>query len=745
MAPLQTTVQRSMAGGELAPALHARADTVKYLSGLRRCRNFLVQRHGGIANRPGFRHILPCKTNSINVRLLRYVSEVAGESLLLEVGTGYIRFFVNGALLNIVGGSVPAWGIGVDYVIGDLVQDAGVFYYALAAGIGHAPPDVVYWWPLVGTVFELPNPFGADLPNWVQSGRTITLTHKDHAPYELINGGSLVSWALRPVVTASTAVPPTGLVLTPGGAGGLTVGYVVTSALSGTYEESGPSGQVINAASAAPTAAAPNGLTWTVDPLAAEYYVYKDQGGNGTYGFIGTATGAALFNDPGLTPDYTLTPPRPTSKFAAAGDYPHVAAYFQQRRFFGYTTNHPDEIAGSRVGFPSNFDISSPLQDDDAVAFRLAGNNHHPVRHLLAIKGLIALTDAGEWTITGAGGPQSPLTPSSLDADQQTYIGASDCRPVIVGNSIIYVQARGANVHDLQFDQQVEGLGGRDLSIFAAHLFDGFTLTELDYAQHPQSIVWAIRSDGTLLGLTYIREQDVWGWHRHDTGAAGRFEHVCVVPEVGDDAVYVIVRRTIGGVFTRAIEQLEKRLILNVAVDAFFVDAGLSYFGVPVNNVAGLGHLDGQVVAVVGDGTVIFDGDPAAVNAADFTVTAGTLPEVLPASYAAIHVGLPIRFAECEALDLDVQGSDIRDKRKRVGSLSLLLESSDRSFLAGPDSANLTPVTLEAWETPSVTFSGLVTLSVTSMFTDEGRVFIRHTQPTPLTILGILPNVEPGG
>jgi hypothetical protein len=744
MAPRQTTVQRSLAGGELAPALHARADTTKYLTGLRRCRNFLVQRHGGIANRPGFRHVTPCVTDSINVGLMRYVSELPGESMLIEVGTGYFRFLLNGAELAIDPLSVNPWGIAIDYVIGDIVESGGDLFYALLDNVGVAPPDALTWHPFTGTTFALPNPFGSDLPHWNQSGRTITLTHRDHTPYELINGGGLVSWALRPIVTGSLAAAPVGLGVVAGAAGTSSYGYVVTSARVGDYEESIASGQVIIVC-AVPTPALPNVLTWTVDPDAVEYYIYCDPAGNGTYGFIGTATGVATFRDGGISPDFSVTPPSPIVRFAVAGDFPDVSASFQQRRWFGYTSDHPDEITGSRTGFASNFDVSSPLQDDDAVTFRLAGNNHHPIRHLLAIKGLLALTDSGEWTITGGGGPKSAITPSSLDADQQTYIGASDCRPVIVGNSIIYVQARGANVHDLQFDQQVEGLGGRDLSIFAAHLFDGFTLTELDYAQNPQSIVWAIRNDGRLLGLTYIREQDVWGWHRHDTGAAGRFEHVCVVPEFENDAVYVIVRRTIGGVFKRAIEKLEKRLIVDVALDGFFVDAGLTYVGVPADNIAGLGHLEGEVVAVVGDGTVVFNGDPAAANAADFTVTAGTLPVPLPAEFSIIHAGLPIRFAEFETLDLDVHGSDIRDKKKRVGSLGLLLEASDRSFQAGPDSAHLTPVQLEAWEAPSSTFDGLVELALTSAFNDNGRVFVRHTEPTPLTVLGILPNVEPGG
>jgi hypothetical protein len=752
MAQPQSTIQRSFAGGELAPALHARADVVKYVTGLRTCRNFLVQRHGGVANRPGFRFIGACKTNSITVKLLRYVSEKPGESMLLELGNGYIRFYLNGAALNVVLGSVGPYSGVTNYVIGDLVQAAGVVYYALVDNVGVAPPSVGTWYPFVGTLFELPSPFGADLPNWVQSSRVITLTHKDHPPYELINGGSTTTWVLRPVSTATTVPAPTGLAVAPGGgAGTRSIGYVVTAAAADTFEESLPSGQVINLAVGPPTPAAPDVLTWTPVVGAAEYNVYCDPFGNGTYGFIGTATGAASFNAHGQDPDFSVTPPLPTTLFSAVNGYPNVAAYFQQRRFFGYTNDNPDAIYGSRTGFPSNFGVSQPLQSDDALSFKIAGNNHNPVRHLLALKTLVVLTDAGEWTVSGAvalgSSIASPLQPNNLIAQQQTYIGAGAAVPVIIGNAIIYVQARGSILYDLQFDQQVEGLGGRDLSVFAAHLFEGFGISELDYAQNPQSIVWACRSDGILLGLTYLRDQDVWGWHRHDSGAACRFEHVCVVPEASGDTVYVITRRTINGGFVRYIEKLEKRLIGTATfdTDVFFVDAGLSYSGAPVNNVAGLGHLEGQIVAVVGDGAVIFNGDPAAAGAANFTITGGTFPVVFPAAYSNIHVGIPIRFADLETLDLDVQGANIRDKKKRVGSVTLLLEGSARTFSAGPDLTHLTKYALKPYEQPVDQFTGEAEINLTSAFNDNGRVFIRHTDPLPLTILGIVPNVEAGG
>lgn len=743
MATPQSTFQRSMAAGELAPALHARADQVKYVTGLRRCRNFIVQRAGGATNRPGTRHIAPCMTDDIDVILLRYVSENVGESVLIELNQTTMRFYVNGALLEVDSGTIDPYGGGVDYVVGDLVTSGGIIYYSLAVQTGVAPPGVS-WYAFTGETFELPTPFGGDMPHWAQSGRTITLTHRGHQPWELINGGSLTVWIFRPVVTASPMPAPTGLVVTPGGgAGALSIGYVVTAAHVDNYEESVASAQVINAGVLSPTAVAPDLLAWTAVPNAAEYYVYCDPAGNGIYGYIGTAATNA-YRNVGTLPDFSSTPPLARALFATADNYPDRSGNFQQRRLFGFTNNAPDGIFGSRTGFPSNFGISQPLQDDDAITFRIAGNNHNPVKHLLSLKNLIACTGAGAWVITG-GGPNLPLTPSQLEADQDTYTGFGDVVPVIVGNAIIYVEKHGRTLFDLAFDQQVEGLGGRDLTIFSSHLFDEHRITEVDFAQNPDSVVWCCRDDGTLLGLTYIREQEVWGWHRHDSGAACRFEHVCVVPEADGDTVYFIVRRTIGGVFKRHIERLASRVIITFDTDAFFVDSGLSYSGAPVNNVAGLGHLEGQIVAVVGDGAVIFDGDPTnPLAATNYTITAGTLNHVLPASYSNIHVGLPIT-AQLETLDLDVQGSAVRDKRKRVAAVTLLLVDSSRGFKVGPTSADLTRVALEAYEGVVDEFTGAVELTITSQFDEFGRVFLNHTDPLPLTVLGILPSVELGG
>jgi hypothetical protein len=739
----ESVFQRSFAAGEIAPVLHARADQAKYTTELATCRNFLVRREGGVSNRAGFRYVNACKSHDAGTRLMRYVGSTPGSSYLIEMGAAYFRFYLAGGAVETSG--VPAYSAVEDYVAGDLVTEGGVTYYAKGETTGNAPPDLAFWHALSGSVYEIPTPYALDaLPAWNQSGNVITLTHTAHPPRELIFEGP-TRWILRDVTTTPAAGVPQNLSGTAGAAGPREIRYKVSAGLEGSYEESVASGFVA-VTGAEPTAAAPNLIEWDPVDDAAEYYVYADPYGNGTFGFIGTATGVEQFADSGISPDFLSTPPTAAAMFDEANEYPALSANYQQRRFFAHTLEAPDAIWGSRIGFHGNFATSSPLQDDDAISFRLAGNNHHPIDGMVALKaGLVLLTGGGEWTVTGAGGPRSPLTPSSIDALQETYFGIKpDVPPIVVGNAVIYVQARGSIVRDLQFSQQVEGLGGRDLTIFATHLFEHQEIVAVDYQQVPHSIVWCVRDDGTLLGLTYIPDQDIWGWHRHDT-QGGVFEDICVVPEHQEDAVYVIVARSIGAGTVRYIERLERREIREGLEDAqsFFVDSGLSYSGVLADQFSELDHLEGEVVAVLGDGEVVFNGDPTDAQAAQFTVTGGTIE--LASSYSEVHIGLPIRYPEIQTLDLDVEGAAVRDKRKRVSSVRVLIHQSSRAFWAGPDTANLREYAPQAWETSADLTTGGFELNIPSTYNDTGRVVIRLTDPVPLTILGILPHVEMGG
>jgi hypothetical protein len=117
------------------------------------------------------------------------------------------------------------------------------------------------------------------------------------------------------------------------------------------------------------------------------------------------------------------------------------------------------------------------------------------------------------------------------------------------------------------------------------------------YQQEPDSILWCVRADGVLLGLTYNREEDVYGWHRHITD--GLFESVAVIPDPVNnrDQLWVVVKRTIGGVTKRYIEYLDP--------DVIVADSFAAYSGAPATVITGLSHLEGKAVDVVADGFVV--------------------------------------------------------------------------------------------------------------------------------------------
>jgi hypothetical protein len=686
----ESIIQRGFAGGELAPTLHARADNARFVDGLRTCRNFLVLRHGAVANRPGFRFVAECKTTDSNVRLERFI-DADGRGVLVEVGENYLRFFRDGAPIEDPPGT---------------------------------PVEVV-------TTYNTPGLIGG----WEQSGAKIVITHRVHDPRELVYTDD-VTWTLQLADTEPSITAPANLALA-NIAGGLPYAYVVTAVKEETYEESLPSASDDSGATmAAPTEAAPHVLTWDAHADAVEYNVYVDPYGNGVFGFIGVATSNS-FNNPGIDPDFSLTPPLDRTPFVSADTRPHVSTHYQQRRFYAQSNANPEGIEGSRIGFPNNFGRSSPLQDDDALTFSIVGKLYQPVRHLLGLKRLCVMTDAGVWLI---GREQEPLTPSALNADQHGYSGvAAEVRPVVIGESVIYLQARGTIVRDLRFDQQVDGLAGRDITVFAAHLFDGHVIDRMDYQESPHSIVWCVRDDGTLLGCTYNRELDMIAWHRHDTD--GAFEQICVVPEDGEDVLYAIVQRTIGGVNKRFIERLENREIREgfFNLDSFFVDSGLTYDGAPATNFTGMDHLEGERIAVVADGDVISNGFDETV----ITVSGGAF--TLATAASRVHAGLPIARAQVETLDLDAHGTMIRDKAKRTGSVTLLLHRSSRTWHAGPDEDHMTPYELGVTDNAADEFTGQVEQALEGDWSKPGRIMIWQRNPLPITILGIIPNQVVGG
>ena len=298
-----------------------------------------------------------------------------------------------------------------------------------------------------------------------------------------------------------------------------------------------------------------------------------DSPATGTITVTATAT---AFIDASYDPDPLDTYPAVRLPFDGEDNFPSTCAYYQQRLVFANTNNDTEGVWTSRSTLPKNMMVSTPIQDDDAVTFSLLGREVNAVKHLLEVDGrLILFTSSGEWLIKGD--TAGILTPSAINPDQQTGNGSGTLRPLVVDDTALYVQARGSVVRDIGYDFDSDGYRGSELSIFASHMFDNYTLADWSYQQIPHSIVWTVRSDGTLLGLTYVREHQVVGWHRH-VFADATVENVCVIPGGNEDVLYLLIKRTINGKTVRYIEFMKTRQIDDI-VDFVGMDSSLSYDG----------------------------------------------------------------------------------------------------------------------------------------------------------------------
>jgi hypothetical protein len=260
------------------------------------------------------------------------------------------------------------------------------------------------------------------------------------------------------------------------------------------------------------------------------------------------------------------------------GTYPGCVAYFQQRRVYASTLNNPDTYWMSQPGAFLNFDSSIPVTDSDSITGTPWSQQVNGIQAMVSMPGgLVVLTGRGAWQVAGAGSsalsPQA-ITPSDQQAQPQAFNGCSATVPPITINfDILYVQAKGSIVRDLNYNFFLNVYTGVDLTQISGHLFTGYQIREWAWCEEPFKVLWAVRDDYTLLSLTYLKEQEVYGWGRHDT--AGQFISVCSVVEPPTDALYLVTRRFATN-NPYYIERMDSRTWFAVE-DCWCVDAGLRY------------------------------------------------------------------------------------------------------------------------------------------------------------------------
>lgn len=259
--------------------------------------------------------------------------------------------------------------------------------------------------------------------------------------------------------------------------------------------------------------------------------------------------------------------------------YPSVPSFFQQRLVLAAPTGAPQTFFMSQPGEYFNFNITDPSQATDSITGTLVSGQLNTIKSMISqTTGLLMLTDKASWLITG-GSNGSAVSPSALVANAQSFNGASDVPPIVSNFDVLYVQSKGSIVRDSAYNIYANVFTGTDISVISSHLFYGYTINEWAWAEEPFKVVWGVRSDGAMLTLTFLKEQEFTAWS-HSITNNGAFKSVAVVTEATNsagevDAIYTVVQRFINGNLIQYIERIAERTFTHGVVDAWTVDCAI--------------------------------------------------------------------------------------------------------------------------------------------------------------------------
>jgi hypothetical protein len=420
---------------------------------------------------------------------------------------------------------------------------------------------------------------------------------------------------------------------------------------------------------------------------------------------------------------------------------PSVCVFFDQRLGLMGPPGAPNQMNFSIPGTYFNFNVSNPVQADDAITANLVSKQLQDINNAIAMaSGCLVTTSTTLWQING-GAKDTGITPIDITANPQSYVGSAGLPPIISNYDMLYVQAKGSIVRDTTYNFYANVWTGTDISVLSSHLFYGFSLVQWAWAEEPYKVVWAVRDDGELLSLTFVKEQEIVGWAHRDT--QGSFLSVATVVEPTDtagnvDAVYLVVQRTVQGHTLQYIERMAERSFPNGKVDAWCVDSGLQSTSGPFTTFSGLEHLEGLQVVGLADGLPV----------GPLTVVGGSV--TLPAPATKVTLGLKF-LPQLQTLQLDLGEPTAQGKRKKIPAVTARVKDS-LGLKIGSSFDTLVPmkdlVLGNVGSATDVIVTDLVTADARTLldplYQVPGQYCFQQDLPYPVSILGVIPEVTVG-
>jgi hypothetical protein len=425
------------------------------------------------------------------------------------------------------------------------------------------------------------------------------------------------------------------------------------------------------------------------------------------------------------------------SAFCSKYGYARTVAVHEQRLCFAGTSGHPQTVWASATDDFENFRLGTA--DDDSIQFTIAASEGNRINWLYSQRKLMLGTSGDEWTI-GAASTDQPFTASNVQAQRQSSFGSRYMKALLINDVLLFVQRQGRKIRELVYSFERDGWVAPDLTVLAEHITLS-DLQEMAYTQQPDAILWAIRGDGTLIGMSYEREQEVVAWHRHSTD--GEFESVATIYGLGgnDDEVWLSVKRTVNGQTKRYIERFKNDFRATFEAenkdDWWYLDSAKRYAGSATTTITGLSHLEGKTASILADGAV----QPSAV------VSSGQI--TLSKAASKVLVGLPYTsLIQPMKFDYQTQVGPTRGLNKRINRMTVSLYKSlgGQASTDGTEWLWIYPRDFDdPMDASPPVFSGDAEIVLAGNYSQNADIYLRQTLPYPLTVRALVIKLDACG
>lgn len=790
--PKLTHLQNSFSAGELSPLLKGRTTLAQYDNGCEQLENMVVLPQGGVTKRPGTEYIGEVKNSADTTILLPFIVDTS-QSYILELGDFYVRFFRNGgALLStaaITNGTfdtdLSGWtdgdtGTGVSSFSsgtmllnggtgGSAIRTQGVQYLGtsqytltftsstntceyligitsggseITSGTSSLGVNTITFTPsTAGTVYftfrnsnnnnanvdsvsidtpiyQLDSPYSkaqVERIQWAQSKDTLYLAHGDVALRKLRRFGAS-NWDLVSV----DLVDGPYYNKTDSDYGGVGKGVTITP--------SATTGSVTLTASAAAFVSTDVGRAIRYRPTTADEWSELTITGY-TSSTVVTATVEKVLAGVGASEEWRL------GYFSDTTGYPSSVTFHEQRLVLANTNDRPQTIWFSRAGDieifqPDNDAYKDEVDATSAITYTVASRDTNSVAWLSSRNQLFIGTTGAVFSAK-ASSLDEAITPNNISIKPAVLSSAHTAMPLETTNASLYIHLHQKKIMELAYNIERDSMAAVDLTILSEQVGEN-KFKRLARQEEPYNVVWAIDEQGNLSGLTYLRDQQVVGWHRHIIGGTDvSVNSIACIPGSRETELWMVVSRTINGSTVQYVERMSQYFRDDILdEDATFLDSHLTYNGADTTSISGLTHLEGETVGAYADGYV------GVVSAA---VSSGAI--TLQEAAGKVHVGLKYS-TKLKGMPVELQGpggtlqgslvrawkSFIRFHRSALGRVGYSTEDSNiiENFSDNYTMGGALPL-----------FSGIKEIPYDHGAELEIASYVEQTQPAPLTILTI--------